>query len=189
MHKSVLRRVYIERRKRLSKQELLKLNDLMLIQFQQLSLFPLDILLSYWSFEKQNEPNTEIFERYLKFKNPNLTICYPQVFGDYQMQALATSSETKYIENRYGIVEPEDGQVVDPKQIDLVLVPMIVCDLKGNRIGYGKGYYDRFLAQCRKDVITVGLSYFDPVDNILDVHEFDIPLKYCITPERVYEFK
>ena len=61
-------------------------------------------------------------------------------------------------------------------------------DLQGNRVGYGKGYYDRFLSKCKEDVIKVGLSFLSPIDCIEDVDFFDKKLDFCITPERVYAF-
>jgi 5-formyltetrahydrofolate cyclo-ligase len=55
-------------------------------------------------------------------------------------------------------------------------------------VGYGKGYYDRYLKRCAQDVVKIGFSYFDAIDAIEDINEFDVPLNYCITPMRVYEF-
>jgi 5-formyltetrahydrofolate cyclo-ligase len=67
-------------------------------------------------------------------------------------------------------------------------MPLLAFDSKGDRVGYGKGYYDRFLAACRKDVLKIGLSYFPPVSSIDDIEIFDKKLDFCITPERVYAF-
>jgi 5-formyltetrahydrofolate cyclo-ligase len=72
--------------------------------------------------------------------------------------------------------------------IDLVFIPLLACDLQGNRVGYGKGFYDRFLSKCRYDVKKIGLSFFDPVDKIEDVNVFDIPLDECITPKKTWVF-
>jgi 5-formyltetrahydrofolate cyclo-ligase len=69
-----------------------------------------------------------------------------------------------------------------------VFVPLLAFDNDGYRVGYGKGFYDKFLAKCRPDVLKVGLSYFDAIDTISDRAQFDIPLNYCITPQRIYEF-
>jgi len=69
-----------------------------------------------------------------------------------------------------------------------VLVPLLSFDKKGFRVGYGKGFYDRFLMQCKSDCIKIGLSYFDPIDVIDDADEFDVPLDFCITPQKVYVF-
>ena len=70
----------------------------------------------------------------------------------------------------------------------MVFVPMVAFDMKGYRVGYGKGFYDRYLPRCRPDVIKIGFSFFDPVDNIKDIADFDVPLNFCITPSRIYEF-
>ena len=65
---------------------------------------------------------------------------------------------------------------------------MLAFDTRGNRVGYGKGFYDRYLPACRPDCIKLGFSYFDPVDSVDDAHEFDVPLDLCITPNRTYVF-
>ena len=90
------------------------------------------------------------------------------------------------ISNAFGIDEPADGKIISEDDIDLVLIPLLAFDENGFRAGYGKGYYDRFLARCRKDVIKIGFSFFEPVDEIEDIDQFDISLNYCVTPERLY---
>jgi 5-formyltetrahydrofolate cyclo-ligase len=55
-------------------------------------------------------------------------------------------------------------------------------------VGYGKGFYDKFLNECRKDLVKIGLSLFNPVDKISDIQKHDIPMDYCITPEKIYAF-
>ena len=79
-------------------------------------------------------------------------------------------------------------ELIDEKEIDLVLVPLLCFDKKGFRVGYGKGFYDRFLSKCRSDVLKIGLSYFKPVEKIEDVRDFDVALDYCITPKGVWHF-
>lgn len=70
----------------------------------------------------------------------------------------------------------------------MVLIPLLAFDKNGYRVGYGKGFYDRFLAECRPDVVKVGLSVFEPIDEITDLNEFDIKMDFCITPNRVWQF-
>src|SRR5690606_18077321 len=70
----------------------------------------------------------------------------------------------------------------------LVIVPLLVYDKKGNRIGYGKGYYDRFLAHKTNNTLIVGLSFFEPEEHIPDAEETDVPLDYAFTPQRVWFF-
>jgi 5-formyltetrahydrofolate cyclo-ligase len=68
------------------------------------------------------------------------------------------------------------------------LVPLLAFDPKGYRVGFGRGYYDKYLSLCKPDVIKIGLSYFEPVEVIDDVQDFDVPLSYCITTDNVYAF-
>jgi len=90
--------------------------------------------------------------------------------------------------NSWGITEPEACELCTPSTIDYVIAPLLAYDIKGNRVGYGKGFYDRFFSQCRKDVVKIGLCFFDPVPFIDDVNPHDVRLDYCITPEKVYRF-
>lgn len=90
--------------------------------------------------------------------------------------------------NMFGIVEPDGNEVVEPEDIDMIIIPMLAFDRMGNRVGYGKGFYDRFLHRCKADCLKVGLSYFEPVEEISDVHAGDVRLDLCITPERVYQW-
>jgi 5-formyltetrahydrofolate cyclo-ligase len=104
------------------------------------------------------------------------------------MKHFLVDEHTVFQDNQYGIPEPTAGIEVTSDMIDVVFVPLLAFDKKGNRVGYGKGYYDRFLAGCRNDVITIGLSFFPPVLSIDDIDFFDKKLDFCITPECVYAF-
>ena len=70
----------------------------------------------------------------------------------------------------------------------MVIVPLLAYDKEGHRVGYGKGYYDKFLEKCNPHTMTVGLSFFDPVKEITDIEPFDVPLNYCITPKKLWVF-
>ncbi|QHV98505.1 5-formyltetrahydrofolate cyclo-ligase [Spirosoma endbachense] len=97
---------------------------------------------------------------------------------------------TVLVENHWGIPEPVSDQSLASKaaSIDIVLVPLLAFDPSGHRVGYGGGFYDRFLANCRPDCLTVGLSLVEPVDHIDGIEQTDIPLEVCITPEQVWFF-
>jgi len=70
----------------------------------------------------------------------------------------------------------------------VVIVPLLICDLNGYRLGYGKGFYDRFLSECRADVLKIGLNYFEPIAQIPG-EDTDIPLDFLITPINCHAFK
>lgn len=189
MDKKTARRIYREKRQQLSSAERQKMDDLILIQFQQLSLPALQNVLSYQPLSIHHEPETQLCSRYLSFRHPGLQVCYPRTNPlDWTMQAIATDEETEFELAAYSLIEPVGGAVIDPARIDLVLVPMLLCDRQGQRVGFGKGCYDRFLAACRPDCIKVGLSYFDPIEKIDDWDEFDVPLNFSVTPGSVYVF-
>ena len=89
----------------------------------------------------------------------------------------------------YQIPEPRiQLSPIIPTELDVVFIPLLQADVRGNRLGYGKGFYDRYLALCRPDVIKIGLNFFEPISAIPS-EETDIPLDYLITPNRIYEFK
>lgn len=189
MTKNELRKIYREKRDALSAPERVKLDDLLLIQFQKANIPFINSLLSYWPIEENNEPNTHLITDFLEFKNPALKIAYPRTdFFINEMEAILTDAETSFLQNEFNIYEPEEGTVFPAGEIDMMLVPLLTADKKGYRVGYGKGFYDKYLAGCRKDCIKVGFSYFDPVDEITDKADFDVPLDLCITPQTVYVF-
>jgi 5-formyltetrahydrofolate cyclo-ligase len=70
----------------------------------------------------------------------------------------------------------------------MVLVPLLALDKSGHRVGYGKGFYDKFLAECRIRCQRIGISLFQPIDMIEDVGEDDITLTHCLTPSGVLKF-
>lgn len=137
--------------------------------------------------EKQKEINTEFILQILAGRDKEIVISKSN-FEDLSMQHYLLTDNTKIKVNDYGIPEPEDGIEVPTSKIDVVFVPLLAYDKKGNRVGYGKGFYDKFLSECKADVVKIGLSYFDPEDVIEDVLETDIKLDYCITPFGVIKF-
>lgn len=189
MLKSEVRKIFKEKRSALTVQERIKLDDLLLIQLQKVELPFITFLLSYWPMEENHEPNTHLFTDYLEFRNPELIVCYPQTdFSSHTMNAVQANDDTRFRKNQYNIYEPEAGDTVNPAGIDIVFVPLLAVDHKGCRTGYGKGFYDRYLPQCRTDCLKIGFSYFEPVDCIDDRNEFDVPLNLCVTPAAVYVF-
>ena len=178
-----------EKRSALSAQERMKNDDLILIQLQTVALPSITFLLSFWPLEETHEPNTLLFTDYLEFQNPELVLCYPKTdFNTITFQAIQTNDDTRFRKNKYNIYEPENGEAVNAAGIDMVLVPLLAFDKKGYRVGYGKGFYDRYLSQCRSDCLKIGFSYFEPIDAIEDSNEFDLPLDLCVTPATVYVF-
>lgn len=189
MIKEVARKFYKAKRAELSGKEKVRLDDLMLIQLQTVELPFITFLLSYWPIDKMNEPNTHLFSDYIEFQNPELITCYPMTnFKDGTIKAIQTNDDTRFRKNEYSVYEPDGGTSVNNAGIDMVFVPLVCFDKKGYRVGYGKGFYDKYLCNCRKDCMKIGFSYFEPLDKIDDTNEFDVPLNLCVTPTTVYVF-
>ena len=189
MNKRDLRRLYLIQRMELDASQWGELSASVMHQFSQMSLPELNFVLSYYPFEDRKEFDVRSCERILELRDASTQICWPKIGIDENiMEAHVVGNEKFFVKNRFNILEPLDGELVDPSKIDLVFVPLIAFDRKGFRVGYGKGYYDRYLARCRADVYRVGFSFFEPVDEISDIDEFDISLSHCITPTRIYEF-
>lgn len=142
------------------------------------------------SIPKFNEVDTSIFFERIWSEFPNVRTAAPRVNRKAdRLEHLFYGAQTPLTENSWGIREPAGEEKADPEEIDLVLVPLLCFDERGYRVGYGKGYYDRFLEQCRPDCRKVGLSYFPPADLIADIHDGDVRLDSCVTPAAVYNFK
>jgi 5-formyltetrahydrofolate cyclo-ligase len=189
MTKQEARKVFKQNRAQLSRKDLVKMNDLLLIQFQRLVLPYLNVIHSYVPLQDQKEPDPILMIDFLKFKNVNMKVVYPKINPEnFSMQSILEDDNTSFELNKYGIPEPSSGIVIGEKEIDLAFVPLIAFDLFGNRVGYGKGYYDRFISKCRFNMIKIGISYFPPLDQIEDIEEFDKKLDFCITPDYIYAF-
>ena len=191
MKKDDIRAFYKAKRSALSPQSKSKMDDLLLIKFQQLLIDIPSLLMTYSPIKVLNEFDPQIITDYCYFKNPGQQLFYPVTMESEMgplIRSVIVEDETIFETNKYGIEEPIDGIDMFPSEIDLVIAPLISFDKKGNRVGYGKGYYDRFLKQCRKDCVKIGFSYFEPVDQVEDINKYDVKLNFGITPEAIYEF-
>ncbi|MBZ0327694.1 MAG: 5-formyltetrahydrofolate cyclo-ligase [Altibacter sp.] len=140
----------------------------------------------FLSIAEKKEVNTEYILHILQGKDKSIVVSKTD-FKQDRLQHILLQENTFIQISKFGIPEPASGIEIKPVQLDVVFVPLLVFDQKGNRIGYGKGFYDRFLAQCTVETIFVGLSFFDP-EVMIDVENTDIPLHYCVTPKKVYAF-
>lgn len=138
----------------------------------------------------QKEINTFMLIDLLREAAPDLQIVVSRtLINQIAMPTYLLTPDTKLQTNDWGIPEPDlSAQTFDNQLIDLVFIPLLCFDEQGFRVGYGKGFYDRFVAQCRPDVQKVGLSFFTPVAQISDCHEQDLRLDLAICPDRLYKF-
>jgi 5-formyltetrahydrofolate cyclo-ligase len=189
MTKAQLRNIYREKRKVISAQQKEKWNDLLVINFQKIDLPFITYVHTYLAMYDHNEIPTQQILGYLKLRNPGLQVSIPKINTETeQIDQFIYKEDMEMVINRFGVKEPSDGDKIDATKIDVVLTPLLAFDKKGNRLGFGKGYYDKFFSQCRHDAIKIGLSYFEAEDLIGDTNKYDIPLNYCVTPQTLYRF-
>jgi len=136
--------------------------------------------------EEKKEVNTAYLLHILQGRDKSVIV--PKAnFSTGEMVHYLLQENTVLKLSEYNIAEPVSGITILPEEIHVVFVPLLAFDEKGYRVGYGKGFYDRFLAKCSKDCVTVGLSLFEPTTQI-PYKNLDIPVKYCITPQKIYSF-
>lgn len=179
-------------RDQLTAVEYARLNLLLLENFKQLSLLLAHVryLHTYLPIVKNKEPNSLLIIDYLKTEWPEINLVVPKsdLTSNLMTHHLLDSGQ-ELISNKWGIDEPIVGESIKEQLIDMVLLPLLAFDMEGARVGYGKGYYDKFLANCKPGVQKIGLSLFDPVDKIIDVESHDVPLDICITPNKTWTFR
>lgn len=156
--------------------------------FSDIDLSRVHFLHLFIPIEKFNEIDTRpIVERVWR-DYPNVVTVVPRVdFDANEITSLKYGPSTQVARNVWNIDEPTHDDFVETELIDMVLVPGVAFDKRGHRVGYGKGFYDRFLAKCREDCVKVGLSYFEPVDRIEDSHDGDIRVDFVVTPRGPYK--
>ena len=134
--------------------------------------------------KQKNEVSTWEFIEY--FWKEEISVFVPKM-AQNEIKTIQLKPDTPLKENDWGILEPEDDFVEDIKY-DIIITPLLYCDNQGNRVGYGKGFYDMFFSKINHNVLKVGVSFFPPVALISDVSEQDVPLDYLVTPTEVLSF-
>lgn len=187
MDKKQLRTYYKKLRNLLTSEEkeqksLAIANRLLLLNIWDKTYFHL-----FLTIDELNEINTEYILQILMGKDKEIVIS-KTIFEERKMVHFLLTENTKIKKNEFNIPEPLDGIEVPSNKIDVVFVPLLAFDKKGNRVGYGKGFYDNFLNECNTDVLKIGLSFFEPEEKFDEVFETDIPLDFCVTPNKIYNF-
>lgn len=186
--KGDLRKKYIALREDLSETELEEQSLAIANNLLKLPIWDHEFYHLFLSITEKKEIDTEPILHILQGMDKNIVLSKSDFDNTHLHNYLLTDS-TVIKKNRWGIPEPQDGIEIQPRQLDVVFVPLLTFDRQGHRVGYGKGFYDIFLSGCRPEVIKVGLSLFEAEENIPGILESDVPLDYCVTPSNVYDFK
>ena len=187
MKKSEIRSKYKALRKQLSKNEIEEMSLSIANKLITLPCWEKNYFHIYLPITEHNEVNTEFILHLLSGKDKEIIISKTD-FNTRNMTHFLLTDNTKIKKNEYNIPEPVDGIEVPSKKIEVVFIPLLAFDKSGHRVGYGKGFYDKFLAECTTETIKIGLSFFEPEELITDIFKGDIKLDYCVTPDRVYKF-
>ncbi|MEP3208929.1 MAG: 5-formyltetrahydrofolate cyclo-ligase [Maribacter sp.] len=186
MLKKDLRLHYTALRKEVSTPSLLNSSLSIANRLLSLSIWDFDYYHIFLPITSKNEVDTSFILSILQGKDKHIVL--PKIVHGRSLQHILLTDNTRLKTNSWGVPEPADGIEIPINKIDVVFVPLLAFDKNGNRVGYGKGFYDSFLLECRADIIKVGLSLFAAEDEITDVNEKDISLDFCITPEKTYSF-
>lgn len=157
----------------------------MLENLKQMDIWGFSVYHIFLPIERNHEVNTfplmdELFSREKR-------VVVPKVI-DLDLINCEIQKEVKFETGSFHTLVPKEFQLIQNQEIELVFIPMMVCDEKGNRVGYGGGFYDRWLNQFEKDPIKIGLNFFPPIGQIQDTESWDVRLDYCVTPDEIVSF-
>ena len=186
MNKELLRKKYIQLRQSLSLSEVEEKSLQIANELLKLNIWDLQTFHIFLTISKQKEIQTEYILQIIYGKDANAVV--PKVNRGHLEHFLLTDN-TKLKLSKWDIPEPTGGIPIGVEHIDVVFIPLLAYDRFGNRVGYGKGFYDKFLSKCKHDVVKIGLSFFEPEEQLIEVSPHDIKLDFCVTPERCYRFE
>lgn len=187
MTKSELRTHYKTLRKALSTETIETQSLAITNKLLELNIWNFSFYHLFLSIEEHKEINTDYLLNILSGKDKNILISKSD-FETREMTHFLLTDNTIIKKNDWNIPEPVDGIEIKTNKIEVVFVPLLAFDQHGNRVGYGKGFYDKFLSECNPETIKIGLSFFEAEDTITDVSDNDIQLDYCVTPKTIYQF-
>jgi 5-formyltetrahydrofolate cyclo-ligase len=186
MTKEQSRKLYLQKRLGLSEAEFQRLSRRLTDNFfTSVDLSFIKVLHTFLPIEKQKEINTWLIIDRIKREYPHIRLSVPKINNQTSTIESFYFEDAQQLEkNTWGIMEPKQGIPTPTDKIDAVLVPLLAFDRKGNRVGYGRGFYDKFLStlNCKK----IGLSFFPPVQSIEGMSPQDVPIDVAVTPEGVF---
>lgn len=186
MTKSEIRKQALQQRNDLSEADYVDLCQKLLEGFKTLDFSKIKSLHLFLPIRSKKEPDTFLLIDWLQEHHPEIEIIVPKADFTSNLMSHHPYPGKEYLtNNQYHIPEPQTTKQTATIP-DLVLVPLLAFDKRGYRVGYGKGFYDRFLQNLTTQ--KIGLSFFDAVTEIKDVHLNDVRLDKCITPNGIIEF-
>ncbi|KQR95520.1 5-formyltetrahydrofolate cyclo-ligase [Chryseobacterium sp. Leaf180] len=186
MLKTELREIYLEKRKVLSDDEVFLLSQKIFENFIE-------------NFHPASGQKIHVFLPIKKFREIEtsflIDFCWkntihvfvPKVVGN-TLISVEIFPETEFEINKWEIREPVSKKDSGISDFDFVITPLLYCDQNGNRVGYGKGFYDSFFETISSETKKIGVNCFEPNETVDDTWENDIQLDYLVTPTAVLSF-
>ncbi len=185
--KKTLRLKYKKLRENLSEDSIAEMSLQIANQALKLPIWDKTYYHIFLPISAKKEVNTEYVMHILQGKDKSIIVSKAD-FSTGEMTHFLLQENTVLKTSEYGIPEPVSGIEISPEILDIIFVPVLAYDQKGHRIGYGKGFYDRFMSKCNPNTIFVGLSFFEPEPEIF-FEATDVPLNFCITPKKTVAFQ
>lgn len=190
MNKDTIRKQYIAKRNGLSKEQIRQSSKAISETFIASEIWKTcRVIHIFISIPGKAEVDTSDLIDFFYTQHPEIKLC-TSILAENNIDLLHThiTPETTYLPNKWNIPEPVERNAVNEETIDLILLPLVAFDTTGNRVGYGKGFYDRFLQKCKPHVIKAGLSLFEPAEELIEADDWDVPLDYSISPDKIFSF-
>lgn len=188
MNKNALREKYKHLRKQFSTDKIEQYSIAIANNTLHLNIWNYSYYHVFLSIAEKKEVDTHYLLTILQGKDKEIVVSKSDFTSNTLSHYLLTDNTALRV-NKYGIPEPVGGIQITEDKIEVVFIPLLAFDVFGNRVGYGKGFYDRFLAKCKPNTVKIGLSFFEPEKEVIkDANANDVKLNYCITPNKVYSF-
>jgi len=182
MKKQELRKIYKQKRADLTEAQIEDFQQNIYQQIYDLDLGGIKIVHLFLSLIKFKEVDTQPIIDFFRSRNIKIVVSKSDLVNN-TLSHFYLEEDTVLESNKYGVPEPVNAEQVDEKELDLIFVPLLISDELNYRVGYGKGFYDRFLSNCKEDAKFIGLNYFNPIYQIEDSNDFDVPLHQVIYPK------
>lgn len=143
-----------------------------------------DDILCYAALEKE----VSLERCYKELLSEGKRLYFPKVFSEQMDFFRVENLKKDLFAGKFGILEPAPNHIFERKSPGIILVPGIVFDERGNRIGFGKGYYDRYLSGCKK-AVRVGICYEGQREKYLQPAQWDVPMDAVVTEEGYYIYE
>ncbi len=187
LSKASIRKKMLNDRKKMSSEKVDSMSSDIINKLKKIPIFKESkIVMIYLSFE--NEVDSTDLIKYCLDNGKRVVLPYCLKDGMKIIPTEIYDLENDLYESKMGYKQPKSDSLnpVHTDEIDLIILPGIAFDRKGYRVGFGAGYYDRFLGKLNFSIPTIGVAYdFQIIESFISMEKYDIPVDYVITEDRI----